>query len=81
MILRAIWPVLDEKLIGPDMLSDAEADLPNVAARHGVRVTGRPRFEFQPSWRVPGSGNVARMVLVAHAPAEPAERAFLRAVS
>jgi hypothetical protein len=73
--------VLDEKQIGQGMLDDAAEDLPKVAARHGARIIGRPRFEFQPSWRVPGSGNVTRMVLVAHAPAEPAERPFLRAVS
>ncbi|PSS43610.1 hypothetical protein C6401_10785 [Arthrobacter woluwensis] len=70
MEFRAIWPVVDESPTEDELIQEGLADLPSVALRHHVAITGQPGFRLMPGARVPGS-NGADLVLVAQAPCEP----------
>ena len=52
--LRAVWPVLDDGMTLHEVTTEADDDLPNVAARHKVAVAGRAQYCLRPGVEVPG---------------------------
>jgi hypothetical protein len=71
-VLRAIWPVTDDTIPTADLIAEARADLPAVARRHGLVITGDTAHcavRIAKGRGVPGSGG-ARRVLIAEVPAE-----------
>lgn len=67
--LRAVWPIADPTRSAPSLISEALADLPNVARMRGVRPIGRPRIAIRPGADVPGCGG-AQVAIVADVAAE-----------
>ena len=57
-ILRALWPVVSETAIDElrELMLIASAELPLIASRQYVDLSGKPRWSVQPGWQVPGSG-------------------------
>lgn len=72
-VFRAIWPVVDATIPFGQLLLEAHADLPKVAARHRAELTGPATWALRPGGQVPGSGGHP-VVLVATAPATPIAR-------
>jgi len=76
---QAVWPILEgpghAPLTDAELIEDALADLPDVAARHGVRITGKARAAITDGARFPGLHTAAHVV-VAEALAKPVERAI-----
>lgn len=71
---RAVWPITDPGMPADDLTEEAAQDLPNVAERHRVRITGTPRFHIRPGRNTPGSQGAAH-VIVCNVPAEAVHRA------
>ncbi len=70
-LFRAMWPITDMATPLADLISEAELDLPMVAARARAAVRPGPgRWTIAPSARIPGSGRVADNVLLYEAPAD-----------
>ena len=70
-VFRAIWPIVNNDAAGAtneELLRIAVADLPAVARRHHVKVTGDPRGYITDASKIPGSGGVGK-VLVLEVPA------------
>lgn len=67
--LRAFWPIVDPTLGWDDLISEALKDLPWVAARSHVNITGLPRWYVARSVDFPGSGRVTELILVCEVPA------------
>ncbi|WP_066298912.1 hypothetical protein [Arthrobacter luteolus] len=67
---QAVWPIVDAGMAATLLFVEAHRDLPAVAARHRVRITGEPSFAVCPGRRIPGSQGAA-FVVTATAPAEP----------
>lgn len=70
---QAVWPIIDAGMPATMLFVEAHRDLPAVAARHRVRITGEPSFAVCPGRRVPGSQGAA-FVVTATVPAEPLGR-------
>ncbi len=71
-VLRAIWPITDPTIPTAELAAEARADLPTVARRHGLVITGditHCPIRIADGRGVPGSGG-ARRVLVAEIEAE-----------
>lgn len=69
---QAVWPIItghgSAPLTDNELIEDALADLPNVAARHGVKLTGKPRAAITHGAQFPGSAG-AKQVVIIEAPA------------
>ena len=62
---RALWPITDPTTPLIDVLTDAVADLPAVARRHGARTVVHHAPPVIRSGRtVPGSGGAAHVVTI-----------------
>lgn len=61
---RAMWPVEDQTMPPRRLLAEAEADLADVAFRHGVRVVAAAPGTIVEGRTVPGSGGAALVVLI-----------------
>jgi len=74
---QAVWPIIEgpghAPLTDAELIDDALADLPNVAARHGVRITGKARAAITDGARFPGSQGADKIV-IAEALAKPLPR-------
>lgn len=71
-VLRAIWPITDETVPARELIAEARADLPTVARRHGLVITGDLAtcpVRIAQGRGVPGSGGAHR-VLIAEIDAE-----------
>lgn len=81
---RAIWPIVNNDSAGAtneELLQLALDDLPAVALRHHVKVTGNARGYITDASKIPGSGGTGK-VLVLEAPAIRApHRAYWRPIS
>lgn len=71
---QAIWPVVDEFMTYEELKREAAVDLPKVARRHGVIVTGEPKIMVKLGREVPGAGPTA-LVVVAESPVVEFSRA------
>ena len=71
---HAVWPITDPGMLSADLIAEAAQDLPNVAARHRVRITGAPRFQVRAGRGVQGSQGAA-YVVTCNVPAEAVTRA------
>lgn len=71
---RAVWPITDPGMHAMDLINEAIEDLPSVAARHRVRITGAPRLHVRAGRGVQGSQGAA-YVITCDVPAEPIHRA------
>lgn len=74
---QAVWPILTGQghanLTDTELIDDALADLPTVAARHNVTLTGKPQVAITDGARFPGA-NGARKVVVIETPARALPR-------
>lgn len=71
---RAVWPITDTEAWPGDLIAEAAQDLPHIAARHRVRITGTPRFHIRDGRNTPGSQGAAH-VITCDVPAEAIHRA------
>ena len=71
---RAVWPITDPGMPADDLTAEAFEDLPKVASRHRVRITGTPYFQLRAGRSVQGSQGAA-YVITCDVPAEPIHRA------
>ena len=74
-IFRAVWPVVEGNGTAEtdaELILQALGDLPAVARRHNVTITGAPRACLTDGRRVPGSSG-HRHVVVVEAPAQAIE--------
>ncbi|MBP3044867.1 hypothetical protein KKR91_01245 [Arthrobacter jiangjiafuii] len=71
---RAVWPITDPGMNSADLIREAAHDLPSVAARHRVRITGTAHFQVRNGRNVQGSQGAA-YVVVCNVPAEAVSRA------
>lgn len=72
-VFRAIWPIVNNEAAGPtneELLQAALEDLPAVAQRHRVKITGAGRGYITAAARIPGSGGAGHVVVI-EAPAHP----------
>lgn len=71
---QAVWPILEgvgsTNLTDAELIEDAMADLPNVAARHGVHITGKPQAAITHGQQFRGLGG-AKNVVIIEATAKP----------
>lgn len=74
----AYWPILDRTIPAHRLKAEALADLPNVAARAGVRVDEEaiPRWSIAEAAKVPGTGNCSEEVLICQIPARRLKRGY-----
>lgn len=70
-LLRAFWPIVDERAALGELYDEARSDLALLARQAHARVVGPVRFTIADASTVPGSGDTTRLVLLAHAPAIP----------
>lgn len=74
---QAVWPIHTGRghatLTDAELIEDALADLPKVAARHGVTLSGKPQAAITSGQRFPGA-NGAKQVVVIEAPAKQLPR-------
>lgn len=61
---RAIWTVVDPGVGLKQLMDEAVGDLPAVARRHGLVVTGTPRPRVARGQDVPGSAGAETVVLI-----------------
>lgn len=59
---QAVWPVIEPGAPAIELFAEASQELPEVAARHRVRITGAPRFEVRAGRGVPGFQGAAFVV-------------------
>lgn len=71
---RALWPITDHTQPFLDLIAEAKADLPAVAARAHARPLRGGRWSIAPSAEIPGSGRITPYVLVYDAPASPSRQ-------
>lgn len=74
---QAVWPIHTGRghatLTDAELIEDALADLPKVAARHGVTLTGKPQVAITDGARFPGA-NTTGQIIVIEAPAKQLPR-------
>jgi hypothetical protein len=68
-LLRVMWPIVDETVPVEQILAEARADLPELAARAHAQIVGPAQIRVLPSRFVPGCGGVSQRVLLLEAPA------------
>jgi hypothetical protein len=72
-VFQAVWPIIPgggkAGATDADLILAALADLPDVAARHRVQLTGMPKAVITDGRRYPGSAGARRVVLI-ETPAE-----------
>jgi hypothetical protein len=70
-LFRAIWPITDRTRPYELLITEAEAEIPELILRAHARITNWPagRWSIARSEHVPGSGRVTPMVLLFEAPA------------
>jgi hypothetical protein len=64
---RAVWPIVNNDASGPtneELVQEAIKDLPTVAQRHRVVITGPCRGFITTASKVPGSGGSGHVVVV-----------------
>ena len=59
---EAIWPITAPKMATTGLFAEAAEDLPELAARHNVRLTGEPVFQVRSGKFFPGSNGAALVV-------------------
>lgn len=59
---QAVWPITDPGMPAAELISQAARDLPNIASRHRVRITGEPRFQVRIGRHVQGSQGAKRVI-------------------
>ena len=74
---QAVWPIItgqgNANLTDTELIDDALADLPTVAARHNVTLIGKPQVAITDGARFPGA-NGAHKVVVIESPARALPR-------
>lgn len=74
---QAVWPILTGRghaaLTDTELIDDALADLPAVAARHNVTLTGKPQAAITDGAQFPGA-NGAKQVVIIEVPAKQLPR-------
>lgn len=74
---QAVWPILTghghAKLTDTELIDDALADLPAVAARHNVTLTGKPQVAITDGARFPGANTTGQIIII-EAPARALPR-------
>lgn len=74
---QAVWPIITgpgpASLTDTELIDDALAELPTVAARHGVTLTGKPQAAITNGARFPGTNSAAQIVII-EAPARAVPR-------
>lgn len=69
---QAVWPVQDNTMSFEELKAEAIQDLPEVAKRHRVRITGEPTATVRLGKDQPGAGETTLCVVV-EAEAEPVQ--------
>lgn len=72
-IFQAVWPITTTEITDQELIAEALTDLPFVAARHKVKVTGQPAARIEPGKNLPGTGE-ADWCVVIEAPAIKSKR-------